>query len=108
MPQVIYCDSNGDPIDHFTQWDVNQKLVVKGADTSSAPEFHFSNCFSKAALVVQSVVSEDIISANIPNVLLQQALPLIVHMYYFTTLSMFFQLIIRLLLNFYKKIKNPT
>jgi hypothetical protein len=29
-------------------------------------------------------------------------------MYYFTTLSMFFQLIIRLLLNFYKKIKNPT
>ncbi len=75
-------DSNGNILDHLTQWDVGQEIRIEGADLSSVPTFHFFNRKSDRALVVSSVVSEKTITAKIPNVLLQNALPIVACVYY--------------------------
>lgn len=82
MVNVVCYDANGNKLEKLTQWDFNQTLVVKGADVSSVPVFHFCNKNSKAALVVTSTVNGDEITAKIPNTLLQYGFPIIAYMYY--------------------------
>lgn len=82
MSRVLYYNSDGTPMSHLTQWDKNISLVVKGADITSAPDFHFSNKNSKKALVVKSTIDGEDLYARIPNVLLQEGLPITVHIYY--------------------------
>ena len=82
MVSVICYDSNGNRLNNLTQWDLNQKLVVKGATTTTVPVFHFCNKLSKAAFVVTASVSGDDIIVKIPNILLQQSFPIIAYMYY--------------------------
>lgn len=82
MDEIVCYDANGYILNHFTQWDVDQMIEIRGADSSSAPQFHFSNSSMKNAIVVQSEVVLGGIRAIVPSLLLQQALPLIVHLYY--------------------------
>lgn len=82
MVSVICYDSNGNRLNNLTQWDLNQKLVVKGATTTTVPVFHFCNKLSRSALVVTASVSGNDIIVKIPNILLQQSFPIIAYMYY--------------------------
>lgn len=82
MNKIVCYDSDGAVIDHFTQWDVGQKITITGATTSSAPDFHFCNPHSAVALVVPSSIVGESIIAEVPDTLLREALPLTVHMYY--------------------------
>lgn len=82
MANLICYDINGQPLEKLTQWDIGRTMVVKGADTSIAPMFHFCNRRSERALVVPSEISGGDIIAKIPNILLQTGLPVIAHMYY--------------------------
>lgn len=82
MAVPVYYNPDDTPMSYLTQWDKNLTLIVKGAETSPVPDFHFSNKKSKTALVVKPTVSSGSMSAKIPNVLLQDALPIIVDMYY--------------------------
>lgn len=82
MIKVTCYDSSGNPLDYLTQWDIGQTIVVKGATTIVEPVFHFCNRRSTEALVVPSKISDDSIIAPIPNLLLQEDLPIIAHMYY--------------------------
>lgn len=82
MSKITCYDSSGNVLDHYTQWDLNQKLIIRGADDSSAPQFHFSNSSVNNALIVPSFLKNGEITVSVPNILLQQALPLIIHMYY--------------------------
>lgn len=85
---------NGDTINRFYQWDIDQKIVIdlNGCDKrylQNPPEVHFSNSSRKEALVVRSTVkysgddvhAGDIIIADVPNILLQEPYPLLVYVY---------------------------
>lgn len=80
-------DTHDNPIDHYTQWDINQKLkiVVYDADSGllkNAPYIHFANVKSTEALVVRSTVEgTDTIVVDVPNSLLQESWPLLVYVY---------------------------
>lgn len=82
MGRIDCYDSGGRVLNHFTQWDVNQRLIVKDVDISSAPLFYFSNHINRASLVVQSTIEDDAVYADVPNILLQKASSLIVHICY--------------------------
>ena len=87
MYEVPCLDLNGDTINKFYQWDVDQKIVInlEGCDVNylkNAPEVHFCNSSRKEALVVRSTVSNhDTVTVDVPNVLLQEAYPLLVYVY---------------------------
>lgn len=104
MYEVPCLDLNGDTINRFYQWDIDQKIVInlEGYDErylQNPPEVHFSNSSRKEALVVRSAVkysgddvavqdgsvatmhAGDIIIADIPNILLQEPYPLLVYVY---------------------------
>lgn len=80
-------DTHDNPIDHYTQWDIDQKLkiVVYDADSGllkNAPYIHFANVKSTEALVVRSTVEgTDTIVVDVPNSLLQESWPLLVYVY---------------------------
>lgn len=82
MADIVCFDSTGNIFDHFTQWDINQKLLITGADKSSAPEFHFYNKYSKKAIVVPSAVNTNGITVVVPNILLQEAEPITADIFY--------------------------
>lgn len=82
MENIICYDSEGQLLSHYTQWDVNQKLVISGADISSAPDFHFLNTLQRDAYVVKSQISGNFLIASVPDELLQHDVPIIVHIYY--------------------------
>lgn len=73
MSKIICYDSDGTVLKNLYQWDINRQITVTGIDVSSAVEFHFSNRFSSAALIVNVAISGENVIANIPNILLQQA-----------------------------------
>ena len=87
MFEVPCLDLNGDTINKFYQWDIDQKIVInlEGCDVNylkNAPEVHFCNSSRKEALVVRSTVSNhDTITVDVPNILLQEAYPLLVYVY---------------------------
>lgn len=104
MYEVPCLDLNGDTINRFYQWDIDQKIVIdlNGCDErylQNPPEVHFSNSSRKESLVVRSTVkysgddvsvqddrmatthAGDIIVADIPNILLQEPYPLLVYVY---------------------------
>lgn len=87
MYEVPCLNLNGDTINKFYQWDIDQKIVINldGCDVNylkNAPEVHFCNSSRKEALVVRSTVSNhDTITVDVPNVLLQEAYPLLVYVY---------------------------
>lgn len=82
MASIVCYDSNGNPLKHLTQWDSNQTITVVGVETSPLPTFHFFNRHSEQALVVSPSTSGNAVSVPVPNILLQQALPIIVCLYY--------------------------
>lgn len=87
MYEVPCLNLNGDTINRFYQWDIDQKIVInlEGCDVNylnNAPEVHFCNSSRKEALVVRSTVSNhDTITVDVPNILLQEAYPLLVYVY---------------------------
>lgn len=40
-------DSDGEIIEHFTQWDLNYPVFVDAGGLTNAPMFHFANSNSK-------------------------------------------------------------
>ena len=75
-------DSNGALIERLYQWDLNQTITVKHLDFEKAPIFHFCNRKSKESLAVQSQAAGNGYTANVPNILLQQALKITAFIYY--------------------------
>lgn len=87
MFEVTCLDAYGNSINSFTQWDVDQKVVITldGCDSNYldiAPEVHFCNVKRDEALIVRSTVSNrNTITAFVPNQLLQEPYPLLVYVY---------------------------
>lgn len=91
MFEVKCLDSYGNTIDDFSQWDIDQKIIISLNDygddkLSIAPMIHFSNKQrkreNKDALVVRSTILEgNTVVVNVPNILLQEPYPLLVYVY---------------------------
>ena len=82
MMSITCYESDGNILKYYTQWDTNQKLIIKGADTSSAPQFHFSNNIITKSIVAPSALESGGLAAFVPDILLQYPEPIIVHIYY--------------------------
>jgi hypothetical protein len=82
LGDIICYSADGEVLQYFTQWDVNQKLIIKGADISSSPVFHFLNANIDVAYTVQSTLDGESIITNVPDILLQYDVPLIVFVEY--------------------------
>ena len=52
MFEISCFDSQGNSIDHLTQWDLNQTLYIENWNYDTVPTFHFCNKKSKDAFVV--------------------------------------------------------
>lgn len=87
MYEINCYDLYGNTINNFTQWDVDQEIVIKfkGSDEdffAIAPNVHFYNVKRKDALVVRSTkISYDAIRVQIPNILLEEPYPLLICVY---------------------------
>lgn len=82
MFDITCLDKNKNVITRFTQWDKNQSITIEiDYEWTEAPEFHFCNKNSKEAIVVKSVLSENRITAIVPDTLLQEPFPIIVYIY---------------------------
>ena len=55
------------------QWDLGQKLEIRGLKLDKAPEVHFANAATDPALVLQSELDGDVVRVDVPDILLQQA-----------------------------------
>ena len=67
----VHClDKNGDTIYTLYQWDKNQTIYVDGIDVNTAPYIHFQNRNTKSPTVVESTITDGMISVLIPNELL--------------------------------------
>lgn len=58
--------------DQVYQWDLNHTIEIKGLTMDYAPTIHFCNKKSETALVVQSELNNGLITAPVPNELLQE------------------------------------
>lgn len=87
MYDITCLDSYGEVITNLTQWDVNQSLTIKNTGLTSAPLFHFCNKNSKEALVVKSTLKDNIITVKVPNILLQEGIPIMVYLYAYSSLT---------------------
>ena len=83
MYQRVNCfDVHGNSIDGYTQWDVNQTIYIDDWKYDSTPVFQFCNTKSNEALVTRGSIEEDgRAKAKVPNILLQEAYPIIVFVY---------------------------
>lgn len=65
--------------DSIYQWDLNRVLSVTGLNLTVAPEIHFSNANMDKAIVRQAALTDRVVSAAIPNSLLQDPLTINAH-----------------------------
>ena len=62
------------------QWDTGRQIIITPEENAIVDEVHFSNAYSKDALVVKPQVNEQgSIVADIPNILLWQVFPINVY-----------------------------
>ena len=65
----------------LTQWDYGQKLYITGLDVPPTLQVHFSNDVEKTAIVMQATLSDNVISVDVPNVLLEKTLDITAWVY---------------------------
>lgn len=81
MSTVVCYDADGKYLEHFTQWDIGRKIVLKGVDAENVVELHFCNQYTDEAIVVAADVQGTTVSADVPDIVLQHGVPLSVHIY---------------------------
>lgn len=84
MYEIMCFDEYGNSINEFVQWDTNRVMYIDW-EHNCTPVFQFGNTKSDRLLVVKGRIIEDetkkIAEVNVPNILLQQAYPIIGFVY---------------------------
>lgn len=80
MFEISCLDQYGNTISSLTQWDVNQTIYIENWEYD-APTFHFCNKKSTSSFNVTGELINGGVKADIPNVLLTEALPIIAYIY---------------------------
>lgn len=81
MSKITCYDSDGYILKSFTQWDLGQTITFKGLDTLTDICVHFWNKSVDNALVVTAEAVSGGVTADVPNLLLQEGLPLYAFIY---------------------------
>ena len=77
---------DGIVIHNLTQWDAGQSFYIFNEfNLTEAPLFHFCNSQSEEALIVTATLSDNKITVDIPNILLQEPYSIIAYMYCYST-----------------------
>lgn len=75
-------DEKSNRIYSLTQWDINRKVTIRDLGiTEESFVVHACNSRSKEAPICKSILSGNDITLEVPNILLQQELPLIFYIY---------------------------
>lgn len=82
MSNIICRDKYGSPIEFLSQWDLNIVIAIEGVDLTQPPRVRFSNRCGESSLVVRPVISGNVMYVDVPNVLLQQPLPITTRIFY--------------------------
>lgn len=80
MSNIKCFDANGDLLKRMYQWDVNQTILVTGLP-DAVTIFHFCNAGSDEAYVVVPTVTDEGYIVKVPNVLLENEVPIIMYSY---------------------------
>ena len=84
MYEIMCFDEYSNSINEFAQWDTNRVMYIDW-EHNCVPIFQFGNTQSDRLLVVKGRIIEDetkkIAEVNVPNILLQQAYPIIGFVY---------------------------
>lgn len=76
----VKVEKNNYTVEPLRQWDLNRVLTIHGLSLATAPEVHFAHDSDKLAVVRQSTMDDSgVISATVPNALLQKPLRLNVY-----------------------------
>lgn len=81
MNKILCYSTNGVLLKFLYQWDINQKIVIRGADVDRTTIFHFHNNDGETTLSVEPSISGNDLIVNVPNILLQKSDPITVYMY---------------------------
>lgn len=65
--------------DHAWQWDKGHRLILEGA--APGVEVHYANSLSENALIAKAYADGEVVVADVPDVLLQEALCISVYVY---------------------------
>lgn len=77
MPVITVKNNNTYTADALFQWDTKRVLEIYGLNLSTLPEIHFANSQMSKAIVKQSTrTANGAIKAEIPNILLETAIPI--------------------------------
>lgn len=77
---------DGIVIHNLTQWDAGQSFYIFNEfNLTEAPLFHFCNSQSEEALIVTATLSDNKITVDIPNILLQEPYSIIAYMYCYSS-----------------------
>lgn len=79
MNGIKCCDDSGAILKHIYQWDTEQVVKICGVDASIDLEVQFCSIDSEEALVVRHSVNGTDVIADIPNILLQRPVPIMVY-----------------------------
>ena len=93
MYEAICYDLNGQTIDYFTQWDTNQKIVIRlegcgddyhieSGELQTVPEVHFTNIKRDTALAVKATLDGNDIVVDVPNLILEEPYPVLIYVWY--------------------------
>ena len=91
--EAICYDLNGQTIDYFTQWDTNQKIVIRlegcgddyhieSGELQTVPEVHFTNIKRDTALAVKATLDGNDIVVDVPNLILEEPYPVLIYVWY--------------------------
>lgn len=83
MNPMIY-DENGNSINYFFQWDLNRKIRIDmgNVNLSNIPEVHFDNKMIQDGYMTRPTVSGKYLIVEVPNILLQVAVPIRIYVYW--------------------------
>lgn len=81
MDIAIFESDGTTVLTHFTQWDTNRTVIIRGLDVIEPPVCQFYNAHSKRALVVPSSFLGDDLEVPIPNLILQDGMALVLDVY---------------------------
>lgn len=74
---AIKCyDGNNKPLTHLTQWDRNQKVIIHNVNSPAIPMVYISNLPCGELTPCDSSYTGTTLTLNIPNILLEEPLPL--------------------------------
>ena len=76
MIPITPTDSNGSNVHVLAQWDRGVTIYLSSDLISDAHPVHFQNARTAEAIVMESTYEDDILSVEVPDVLLERAYPI--------------------------------